>query len=150
MKSEGIVQFIKFGIVGIANTAVDWIVFYLMAAYLLTDPSSKPTIKAISFIIAMLNSYLWNTIWTFRKEYKKSAEKSGDKSKIFIKFVVVSLVGWLANYFVFKYSFNHIHPVDWIVASKTINSQDFLSLVFASCAAIFWNFFANKFWTYKK
>ena len=150
MKSEGIVQFIKFALVGISNTAVDWIVYYLIAGFIITKEDSKPTIKAISFVIAVLNSYLWNTVWTFKKEYKKSAKKSSDKSIIFIKFVIVSLIGWVINYFVFKYMFEGFQFQALNILSREVHTQDLYPLIGASAAATFWNFFGNKLWTYKK
>lgn len=152
MKSEGLVQFIKFGIVGISNTAVDWVVYYLVAGYLLTVSDIKPTVKAISFLVALINSYIWNTIWTFKKEYKKSIEKSGNSTKgaIFVKFVVVGLIGWGINYIVFKYALENFNFQNIVFATKQIKTQELYPLVFASGAAIVWNFFANKLWTYKK
>ena len=139
MKSEGFVQFIKFGLVGVANTAVDWIVFFGITHYIATDKSFEPTAKAIAFVVAVINSYIWNTIWTFNKEYKKSTGKdTGKKTATFVKFFVVSTVGWGINYFAFKYTrFN-------------LNQGQIVALIVASGSAIIWNFFANKFWTYKK
>lgn len=140
-KSEGILQFIKFAVVGVSNTAVDWIVFFVLVNTIILTKDSEPVAKAIAFAIAVLNSYLWNTIWTFRKEYKESVSK-GDKSKrnvsIFIRFVLVSLIGWGVNYLAFEYTrFN-------------LDQGQVIALIAASGAATLWNFFANKFWTYKK
>lgn len=140
-KQVGIIQFIKFGVVGASNTAVDWIVYYGLSRLVLTADSQKSTAKLISFIIAVLNSYLWNTIWTFKSEYQKSVGKSsalGQKSAIFGRFVIVSVIGWGVNYIVFKFVLG-VYP-----------KPDVIALIFASAAAVIWNFFANKFWTYKK
>ena len=139
MKSEGLIQFVKFGLVGVANTAVDWLVFFGITHYLVTDKSFEPTAKAIAFLVAVINSYIWNTIWTFNKEYKRSTGKdSGKKTAIFVKFFAVSLVGWVINYLAFKYTrFN-------------LNQGQIIALIAASGAATLWNFFGNKLWTYKK
>lgn len=139
MKSEGLIQFIKFGLVGVANTAVDWIVFFLITHFIVTTQSFEPTAKAIAFLVAVTNSYLWNTIWTFKKEYKQSVGKdAGQKKTIFFKFFFVSLIGWGINYFAFKYT------------RFSLNQEQVIALIAASGSAILWNFFANKFWTYKK
>ena len=151
MKSEGIIQFIKFGIVGVSNTAVDWIVYYIVAGFIITASNAKPTVKAISFLVAVINSYLWNTVWTFKKEYKQSVKGAASaKSTIFIKFIVVSLIGWGINYLVFKYFIDNFSFQNLIIMAKTIKTQDLYPLIFASAAAIVWNFFANKLWTYRK
>lgn len=138
MKSEGLVQFIKFGVVGIANTAVDWVSFYLLNLLVFSSKDSEPIAKAISFIIAVINSYIWNSIWTFRKEYNKSAKSAGDKRAIFVKFFIVSLIGWVLNYYAFKY------------ARFNLNQGQLVALIAASAAGILWNFFGNKLWTYKR
>lgn len=140
--SEGLVQFIKFAVVGVANTAVDWIVFYILIN---TFMGGEDTIaKALSFLVAMLNSYLFNTIWTFKKEYQNATGKNGNgKSAIFGKFAVVSFIGWGVNVLAFSLASNHISFV--LFGKSTL-----LPLVIASGSAILWNFFGNKFWTYKK
>jgi putative flippase GtrA len=141
---ESLLQFIKFGIVGVANTCVDWIVFYILVNTILGE--QRTIAKAIAFIVAVLNSYIFNTIWTFKKEYASAAGKSGDssaKSAIFGKFIIVSLIGWAVNVFVFSQAANRVDMA-------LFNKPDLLPLIFASGAAILWNFFANKLWTYKK
>lgn len=136
-KIEPVLQFIKFALVGVANTLVDWVVFYLLVNSLLDDQRSLA--KAISFIVAVLNSYLWNTIWTFKKEYQRI---DSNKSAIFVKFIVVSLIGWGVNVYVFDLASTQI--------SLEIINKDLLPLVLASGSAIVINFFGNKLWTYRK
>ena len=139
---RSIIQFIQFGLVGISNTAVDWIVFFLLTHFVFLTKELEPTAKAIAFIVAVANSFLWNTLWTFRKEFKKvvgskeTAIKKG--GGVFFRFLIVSLIGWGINYYVFKYSrFN-------------LSQGQIIALIAASAAATLWNFFANKLWTYKK
>jgi putative flippase GtrA len=142
-KGEGLIQFIKFGVVGVANTGVDWVVFYILVNTFLAE--GRTLAKAIAFLVAMLNSYIFNTIWTFKNEYQSATKKTdaSKKSSIFGKFVVVSLVGWGVNVLVFNQTLSRI-------AFSLLGKEDLLPLVAASGAAIFWNFFANKFWTYRK
>lgn len=143
-KSEGIVQFIKFGIVGVANTAVDWVVFYILINTALSG--SETVAKAIAFIVAVLNSFIWNTIWTFRKEYQQtvgSGKALNQKSLVFGKFIVVSLIGWGINVLIFDQALKQF-------SFEILNNKELLPLVLASGGAILWNFFANKLWTYKK
>lgn len=136
------VQFVKFGLVGVANTAVDWVVFFLLTHFISTSKEFELTAKAVAFIVAVINSFLWNTVWTFRKEFKavvgtkKQALSNG--GTVFIRFIVVSLIGWVINYFSFKY------------ARFGLNQGQIVALIVASGTATLWNFFANKFWTYKK
>jgi len=138
MKQEGIFQFVKFGLVGVLNTGVDWLVFFLLTSSFLSE---KETVaKAIAFIAAMVNSYILNSIWTFRKEYKESVGNQGinKATLIFGKFAVVSVVGWGLNTYVFDY------------VRFELDQSKLIALICASGAAIVWNFFINKFWTYRK
>lgn len=136
-KSGGIIQFIKFALVGVTNTVVDWIVFYLLVNSMLSNQHSLA--KAISFVIAVLNSYLWNTVWTFKKEYQTV---DTPKAAVFTKFVVVSVIGWGVNVYVFNLASTQL--------TLQIINKDLLPLVLASGSAIIVNFFGNKLWTYKK
>lgn len=142
MKATGLIQFIKFGVVGVSNTAVDWVVYYIFNHFILVGTSGELPSKAISFVVAVINSYIWNTIWTFRSEYKNATAGKGGKavkgSSIFLKFVVISLIGWVVNYYTFKYT------------RMNLSQGQIVSLVAASGAATLWNFFGNKLWTYRK
>jgi putative flippase GtrA len=144
-KSEGmygIIQFIKFGVVGVANTAVDWVVFYLLVNFAFGSGGGELFSKAIAFVAAVINSFIWNSVWTFKKEFKKSVGNHDGRLKrggvVFLRFVIVSLIGWGINYYAFKY-------VRFGMDQKRI-----VALVAASAAATLWNFFINKIWTYKK
>lgn len=138
----GLWQFFKFAVVGVSNTFVDWLAFFLVSYFVFTNDSAETYIKAFSFLVAMLNSYLWNTIWTFKKDYQQAVggteNVSLKKGSIFVKFVVVSIVGWIINVTAFD-----------LVRFKLSSSQ-IVALIAASAAATFINFFANKFWTYRK
>lgn len=57
------IQFVKFNIVGVLNTAIDFCVFTLLT-FLSVD--SLPA-QAISYGCGMINSYFFNRNWTFTK-----------------------------------------------------------------------------------
>ena len=139
-------QFIKFALVGVSNTIVDWSVFYLLIY--LVIPDGKLTAKAISFVVAATNSFILNSIWTFRQEFYSGMKDKNLKfyriANYFIRFFVVSLVGFAINYFTFKWIFSYV------TSSSFESYSNIVSLFCASGAALVWNFIINKFWTYKK
>lgn len=59
-----LVQFIKFGLVGVSNTIVSYaiyaVVFYLSENYLLAN--------VLSWLLSVLHAYLWQNIFVFRQE----------------------------------------------------------------------------------
>lgn len=71
----------KFGIVGIANTAIDFGVFMLLHGKIGLAYSLS---QVVSYSCGMTNSYLWNKYWTFRSTRRVSIEEVA-------RFVLVNL-----------------------------------------------------------
>ena len=141
------VQFVKFALVGIVNTGVDWIVFFLLTLI----PYFRQIewlAKTISFVLASTNSFIMNSFWTFKKEFKGGLEEAKGQeaakgTAYYVKFMVVSLVGWGLNTLIFYLSRYQIF------ANLPERRSQFISLFFASGIVVVWNFLANKLWTYK-
>lgn len=148
-----IYQIAKFGVIGVTNVLVDLGVLSLLTSFFATAFNIRSTdaiigavtfyslYKSISFIIANINSYLWNKHWTFNQ-----GDKQQTKSE-FIQFFVVSLVGFLINVFVASVVFNII------IGSLTSFNAGQLGLLGAaagSIAGLAWNFIGYKLWVFKK
>ena len=72
-------KFIKFGLVGILNSAIDFLVFNLLLFF-----GCPPTVsKAFSYTAGMVNSFFFNKNWTFQVK--------GDGRKQFISFLLLNL-----------------------------------------------------------
>ena len=146
-------QIAKFGVTGILNALVDLgvltILTFVFRTYLNID--SKGTVivglsfltfysvyKAISFIIANVNSYYWNKYWTFHKD--------GEKSSEFIQLFIISVVGFIVNVLAASIVFTS-------TASSSTLSADQAGLIGAiagSIAGLAWNFIGYKFIVFKK
>jgi putative flippase GtrA len=105
-----IVEVRRFGIVGLANTAVDLAV--LNALILLTHMGRNgiwfSIFKAISFLVAVLNSYFINQSWTFgRSGGERSVSQAG-------QFLAVSLLGAVINVSSASYVATFISPIHGI------------------------------------
>lgn len=141
VKNDTFAQFIKFCVVGVSNTLVDWASFYFLTL-VITPKNLEPIAKGIAFLIAMINSYFWNSKWTFKKEYENQVNESDNstkaKSEIFLKFFLVSLGGWLINVGSF-----------WLVRFQ-FNQGKIVALIAASASATMFNFVINKLWTYRE
>lgn len=145
MEKKTFLQFLKFAVVGVLNTLVDWVSFFILrlvpffAVY-------EVVAKGLSFWISATNSFVCNSLWTFREEFTEGLEESKSKvvksSTYYIKFMLVSSVGFLLNVVVFKSSRAYLFVGDsfWM---------RLFSLALASLVVIIWNFSANKWWTYK-
>lgn len=145
MKLSGIIQFAKFAVVGVLNTLIDWVVFYLFIYFI--TPDERLFAKAISFVAAVINSFILNSIWTFKDEFYRGIKNKNIKfyslANYFIRFILVSLVGFAINYLTFRYVI--YNATGWFSAHSNI-----VGLFAASGAALVWNFLINKLWTYKK
>ena len=124
-------QFIKFGIVGIICTFIDWGVFYSIK--FLTGwelQYLKQIIKGFSFVVSATTSYIFNRTWTFRSEDRAIAKQAA-------KFFMVALVGLGLNNLIFY------------LVTGIFSWRDLFGLIIATGVVLFWNFTANKIWVFK-
>lgn len=146
LKTEELSRFGKFLAVGVLNTLVD---FGLMNLF--TQGFKWPLLpaQALSFILAVLNSFLFNRLWVY-------PETRGTESKFqLLKFVIVNLVGLavrsLLVAFLDRWLLNLIHStaiLNSLNISPTILSHN-AALAIAVPFTLVLNFLANRFWTFR-
>ncbi len=164
---EALFQFLRFGIIGVANTFID--IFILNVLIVLNKNNAifyfsgltignefilgyYPIFKAFSFICANIFSYFANKIWAF-----KDASQQKDLKK-FSKFFLVSIGGLVVNTFfasLFFYSFDQFigAQLELPVWGKILVNQSILATVGALVGTAFsllWNFFGYKMFVFKK
>lgn len=137
-------RFIKFGIVGAFGAVIDFGIFNLLIHFMKFRPLHA---SVISFICAVVSNFLLNRYWTFPDSRSKRFRQQ------FIQFFLVSIVGLgirsiLFNPLekIFLSVTNDIIPVNFFVTSEFIGYN--LTLALLILIVMFWNFFANRFWTY--
>ncbi|MDK2980073.1 MAG: hypothetical protein PWQ55_420 [Chloroflexota bacterium] len=137
-------RFLKFALVGISGTVVDFTIFNLLSSVLgfATIPSS-----VVSFIAAVFNNFFWNRHWTYPESKAFSFRDQ------FGKFGVVSVIGLIIRTLIFS---NIEHPLilmsaeylGMIPLTPAVIGHN-LALATVIVIVLFWNYFANKLWTYK-
>lgn len=86
-----ILQILKFGAIGIINTALDFLVLNFVSKTLnVTSGLKLGQVNVIGFSLAVIQSYFWNRYWTFSFEATVSAWKN------FWRLVVVGFLGAVA------------------------------------------------------
>jgi len=85
-------QAVRFIIVGVLNTLVDLGAFYLLS---LIPGMPHEVAKAVSYILGICNSFVWNKYWTF------SARRSERGKREFAVFFLVNLPPLAVNVVVF-------------------------------------------------
>ncbi|MBD3360097.1 MAG: hypothetical protein GF365_05335 [Candidatus Buchananbacteria bacterium] len=128
LKKEICRQFVKFCLVGLGNTALDYI-FYLLFSRVLGVYFLYANLLSVG--IAMTASFIFNKHWTFR-------DKAKNVKTQYLKFVGVNAVYFVLN--------NSI--VFTLV--QYLQIYDLLAKVIAIMVGLFWNFLANRYWTFKK
>ncbi|WP_409376429.1 GtrA family protein [Candidatus Sordicultor fermentans] len=124
---KGLRQFIKFNVVGIMNTAVDFGVFMILNRYLGLIYAVS---QVISYSCGMVNSYFLNKFWTFQK-------REGFTAIEVTKFILVNLCSLGVSLLVL-----------YILQSKW--SWEVLpSKVLATGFSVGVNFLGNKFWVFE-
>jgi len=131
----------KFATVGISNTLIDWGALNLQI--LLTGITAGlfyPVFKGVSFLIAIINSFLWNKFWTFKKI---KVEKTGTE---FLQFLIISAIGLVINVGIASLAVNLIGPQAGI--SPKIWAT--VGALIATMFSMIWNFLGYKFIVFKK
>lgn len=125
--SDDFTRFIKFGLVGVLNTIINWVLFILLNSigvyYIISN--------IIAYSISTLNSYLWNSKWVFKY--------NGDNvNQTTFKFITLNIIGLVLNTIIL------FLLVDIIKLPKII------ALIITTGIVMILNYFINKLWVFKK
>ena len=125
-----LIQFFKFGIVGLSNTIISYIIYsvlvYTGLHYLIAS--------VLSFMISVLNSFFWNNKYVFKK--------SNDQRRIIIHSLIKTYISYafsgliLQNFLLFCF-------IDILHISK------YLAPFFGLVITIPLNFILNKKWVFQ-
>ena len=131
-------QFVKFCIVGFSSLLVDFVISYSLIYHFHLNATLA---KSISFLFSVSNGFYWNSKWTFR------GMGSGARHQMYVRFVGVNIVGFVLNIMLFKF-------VLFLFVGRFIGQgkpEKYQFIIATGCAAIcvaFWNFLANRKWTF--
>lgn len=154
-------RFIKFAFVGLLGFMID------AGAVLLLQNTLLPPVNAlgealatnvaltqsIAFFLAVLSNFVWNRLWTYPDSRSHSAKRQ------LTQFVIVSLIGWGIRTIWIAVSYQPFGRI----SAKALSSLGadsipalldqhkigtMVALFFGVIAVMFWNFLANRYWTY--
>ena len=153
---KGVRQFVKFCIVGLSSFAINISLFNV----LYHNTKIFPLVPAltVAFVLSVFWGFYWNRQWTFKEARGTSITHQSTK------FMLVNIVGWLLNtgitvgliavWLIFhqhlQVHFNQIF-FDILRGQKEHYSKlvTNCALLGATGVVVFWNFFANRHWTFK-
>ncbi len=128
-----IVRFLKFCVVGTTGFVVDT---GILNGLIFLGGWIPVLAKAVSFTAAVMNNFLWNRYWTYPESRSKPIWQQ------ISQFFMVNTAGLGINLAVFGTVSGLLIPrlgMKWGVN---------IAQVIAVGVALFWNFLANRFWTY--
>ena len=133
--NKEVTRFARFLTVGALGTFLD---FGLLTVLKL---AGLPTLAAnsLSFMAGLLNNFTWNRLWTFADSVQS------DWRKQLFQFALVSLVGLVLNNII-------VLSLEGALGALLGQPQwGYLpAKVIATGMVVFWNYFANRMWTFKK
>jgi len=125
-----LLQFFKFGIVGVSNTAISYgtyVLFtYLGCPYVLSN--------IIAFVISVLNSFFWNNRYVFKKHDGESRNPWWTLAKTFLAYGSTGLI--LSNVFL-------------VLLVEKFDINKFIAPILILLITIPLNFIINKFWAFR-
>lgn len=129
MKKESIIQFIKFGLVGVSNTIISYLVYYVLIKlnlfYLIAS--------IFSFVAGVLNSFYWNNKYVF-KHKNGQREILKTLTKTFVAYAGTGLI------------LNNVLLVIWV---QGVGIGELIAPIINLPITTFINFVANKYWAYR-
>lgn len=127
---KGIIQFIKFGMVGLSNTVISYVVYMLMIwlgmHYLVAS--------VVGFIISVINSFFWNNRFVFKTEDGEKRNPWKTLVKTFISYAGTGLL--LSN----------ILLIVWV---ELFELPEWLGPILNLAITVPLNFLLNKLWAFK-
>lgn len=127
IKNNDLIKLIRFSIVGVGNTLVNWSIFFILNAFGVYCIISN----IIAYIIATINSYIWNSLWVFKYGQGLNINTS-------VKFFILNLVGLTVN------------TTIMYILVDILNFNKFIALVIASVLVVMMNYIINKLWVFKE
>ncbi len=136
-------RFLKFATVGAAGSVTDFAVLNILIQ-VFGFPLAIANL--FSFTAAVIQNFILNRIWTFPESRGRKARNQ------LLQFTIVSIIGLAINQTVFLGINGLLLPYwnEWIANPELAYTISYnFAKLFAIGVVLFWNFFVNRFWTYR-
>lgn len=126
---EKLKQFVKFGMVGVSNTIISYVVYvvlvYIHVHYLIAS--------LMGFIVSVLNAFYWNNKYVFKEEAEK---------RVWWKALIKTFISYAGTGLVLS----NILLVFWI---EILHVPEMIGPLLSLVITIPLNFVLNKYWAFK-
>jgi putative flippase GtrA len=146
-----LIRFLKFSVVGVIGTVIDFGIFNLLHNVMGWNRILSNT---FSVTAAIVNNYIWNLYWVYPET------RGRQNTKKFLQFIVVSISAWALNTGILWSSERWLFGTRSLFAGLVGTAAQMLGTehkvlssnaakVLATGIVLFWNFFVNRLWTFR-
>lgn len=165
-KAKEVERFLKFAVVGVIGAMIDFGILIALQATLLPPvdlqkqplPFNVALASAISFSTAVTSNFIWTRYWVY-------PESRGNSAKVQLtQFAIVSVVGGVARTIWISIAYIPLGALLMpivlpeiqmlrpnYIPSHTAEAKlgTIIAQMIGMVVVMLWNFFANRYWTYK-
>jgi putative flippase GtrA len=137
-KWEGFLQFVKFGMVGLSNTVISYII-YVIALLILQRANVFPNVdylisQFIGFVLSVLWSFYWNRKYVFKADDNNS---------------IPWFIALLKTYVSYAFTGIFLSTVLSYIWVQCVGIPKIIAPIINLIVTVPLNFILNKFWTFK-
>lgn len=145
-------KFLKFGIIGVLNTLVDFVVFYVMDRWVVGEGPTLVLLgttvatglyisNAIAYVVANIHSFIWNKFWTFQKRDRVTRGEAARYLTTSAGYLLISSLSLAI--------FTRVLSAPFLVGVVPDHLVNVLAKLPTACITIFYNYLMNKFWVFR-
>ena len=145
-------KFVKFGLIGVLNTLVDFAVFYVMDRWVIQEGPALVLLgmtvvagpyisNAVAYVVANVHSFVWNKLWTFEKRDRVTKGEAARYLMTSAGYLLISSVSLAVCI--------RILSLPLLAALVPHGWTNLLAKLPTACVTIFYNYLMNKFWVFK-
>lgn len=124
-------QVFKFGIVGVSNTVISYVVYAVLVFF----GMHYLVANVIAYFAGVVNSFVWNSKFVFKAE----DDPNRNPAKVFVKTLAASAFTGLV--------INNLLLILWV---NVLNLSEYIGPILNLAVTFPLNYALNKYWAYKK
>lgn len=125
-----LIQFVKFGIVGVSNTSILLLIYYI---FIWIDPNYYLQGNIVGWIVSVANAFFWNNRFVFQKAAENARSLLKRVGKTYLSYGAAFLLSTALLY----------------VEVDVLNWSEIICPILNLLITIPLNFVCNKFWTFR-
>lgn len=129
-EKQSLLQFVKFGIVGVSNTGISLLIYYI---FIWIDPDYYLLGNIVGWIVSVANAFFWNNRFVFQKAAENVRSLLKRVGKTYLSYGATFLLSTVLLY----------------VEVDILNWSEIICPILNLLITIPLNFVFNKFWTFR-